>query len=43
MRRATRAATAKAVATAVRGRDPAAARSLVERRDQLRSPFYTGG
>jgi formaldehyde-activating enzyme len=42
MRKATRAATAKAITTAVRGRDPAAARALVARRDQLRSPFYSG-
>ncbi|MDX6546078.1 MAG: 5,6,7,8-tetrahydromethanopterin hydro-lyase [Gaiellales bacterium] len=42
LRKATRTATAKAVATAVRGRDPAAARALVERRDRLRSPFYSG-
>jgi formaldehyde-activating enzyme len=42
MRTATRQATHKAVSTAVRGRDPAAARALVERRDTLRSPFYAG-
>jgi formaldehyde-activating enzyme len=42
MRRATRAATHKGVPTAVRGRDPAAARALVERRDGLRNPFYGG-
>jgi formaldehyde-activating enzyme len=42
MREATRAATHKGVTTAVRGRDPVAARALVERRDQLRSPFYAG-
>jgi formaldehyde-activating enzyme len=42
MRKATRAATHKGVATAVQGRDPAAARALVERRDSLRSPFRRG-
>jgi formaldehyde-activating enzyme len=42
MRKATRAATHKGIATAVRGRDPAAAERLVERRDSLRSPFYGG-
>jgi formaldehyde-activating enzyme len=42
MRKATRSATHKGVVTAVRGRDPAAARALVERRDDLRSPFYGG-
>ena len=42
MRKATRAATHKGVATAVRGRDTVAARALVERRDSLRSPFYGG-
>jgi 5,6,7,8-tetrahydromethanopterin hydro-lyase len=42
MRTATRTATLKGVTTAVRGRDPAAARALVERRDSLRSPFYSG-
>jgi formaldehyde-activating enzyme len=42
MRKATRAATHKGVATAVQGRDPAAARALVERRDSLSSPFYSG-
>ena len=42
MRKATRSATHKGVVTAVRGRDPAAARALVDRRDDLRSPFYGG-
>jgi len=42
MRTATRAATHKGVATAVRGRDLTAARALVDRRDDLRSPFYSG-
>jgi 5,6,7,8-tetrahydromethanopterin hydro-lyase len=37
-REATRAATAEAVA----GRDPAAARQLVDGRDSLRHPFYGG-
>jgi hypothetical protein len=31
-----------AVEGAVRGRDPEAARRLVERRDELTSPFYGG-
>jgi len=42
VRLATRAAVRKAIGVAVRGRDPAAARALVERRDQLTSPFYGG-
>src|SRR5450755_4429144 len=42
VRLASRTATLKGVSVAVRGRDPEAARALVERRDQLRSPFYTG-
>lgn len=37
-REATRAATAEAVA----GRDPSAARALVDGRDSLRHPFYSG-
>ena len=32
----------KAVRMAVKGRDPAAAQALVERRDTVTSPFYTG-
>jgi formaldehyde-activating enzyme len=42
VRRASREAVRKALGVAVRGRDPAAARALVERRDSLSSPFYTG-
>jgi formaldehyde-activating enzyme len=42
VRRANRAAVRKAVGTCVEGRDPAAAAALVERRDTLRSPFYSG-
>jgi hypothetical protein len=32
----------KAIAAAVRGPDPEAARALVERRDSVTSPFYGG-
>ena len=39
---ASRAATRKALGVCVEGRDPAAAAALVERRDELRSPFYSG-
>jgi formaldehyde-activating enzyme len=42
VRLANREAVRKAIATCVNGRDPAAAAALVERRDQLRSPFYGG-
>jgi formaldehyde-activating enzyme len=42
VRIASRAATLKGIRTAVDGRDPDAARALVERRDSLRSPFYSG-
>ena len=42
VRTAARAAMRKALGVAVEGRDPAAARALVERRDSLRSPFYSG-
>jgi formaldehyde-activating enzyme len=42
VRRAAREATLKGVRTAVEGRDPAAARALVERREELTSPFYSG-
>jgi formaldehyde-activating enzyme len=42
VRRASRAATRKAVAVCVEGRDPEAAAALVERRDSLRNPFYAG-
>ena len=43
VRLATRAAVRKAIGVAVDGRDEAAATALVERRDQLTSPFYGGG
>jgi formaldehyde-activating enzyme len=42
VRKASRAATLKGVRTAVEGRAPADARALVDRRDDLRSPFYRG-
>ena len=42
VRIASRNATLKGIRTAVEGRDPDAARALVERRDSLRSPFYGG-
>ena len=42
VRIASREATFKGVSVAVRGRDPAAARALVDRRDSLKSPFYGG-
>ena len=42
VRDAARRATRKAVGMAVSGRDPAAARALVERRDGLRNPYYSG-
>jgi len=42
VRKATRAAVRKALGVAVNGRDPAAARALVERRDSVTSPFYGG-
>jgi formaldehyde-activating enzyme len=42
VRVASREATLKGVRTARRGRDAAAARALVERRDRLSSPFYGG-
>ncbi|MGA2012365.1 MAG: formaldehyde-activating enzyme [Solirubrobacteraceae bacterium] len=42
VRIASRQATYKGVATAVHGRDPRAAQALVERRDELLSPFYSG-
>ncbi len=42
VRLATRAAVRKAVGVAVEGRDPAAARALVDRRDTVTSPFYGG-
>jgi len=42
VRLASRAATLKGVRTAAQGRDPEAARALVDRRDSLASPFYGG-
>jgi formaldehyde-activating enzyme len=42
VRDANRAATRKALGVCVEGRDPAAAASLVVRRDSLRNPFYGG-
>jgi formaldehyde-activating enzyme len=42
VRRASRAATRKALGVCVEGRDPSAAAALVERRDSLRNPFYSG-
>jgi formaldehyde-activating enzyme len=42
VRHAARQATRKAIGMCVEGRDPAAAAALVERRDELRNPFYGG-
>jgi 5,6,7,8-tetrahydromethanopterin hydro-lyase len=42
VRAANRAATRRALGVCVEGRDPAAAAALVERRDELRNPFYSG-
>ena len=42
LRLAAREGMLKALRVAVEGRDPQAVRSLVERRDTLRSPFYGG-
>ena len=42
VRAANRAAVRKAIGVCVAGRDPAAAAALVARRDELKSPFYTG-
>jgi 5,6,7,8-tetrahydromethanopterin hydro-lyase len=42
LREANRAATRKALGVCVEGRDPDAAARLVERRDSLRNPFYSG-
>jgi formaldehyde-activating enzyme len=42
VRTANRTATRKAIGVCVAGRDPAAAAALVERRDSLRNPFYSG-
>jgi len=42
VRQANRTATRKAIGVCVEGRDAAAAAALVERRDSLRNPFYSG-
>ena len=42
VRAANRAATRKAIGVCVEGRDSAAATALVEQRNTLRNPFYTG-
>lgn len=42
IRLANRAAIRKAIGMAVEGRDPAAAQRLVDARDDLRNPFYSG-
>ena len=42
VREANRTATRKAIGLCVAGRDPTAAAALVERRDSLRNPFYSG-
>jgi formaldehyde-activating enzyme len=42
VRVASRAATLKGIRTAKEGRDPAAAQALVDGRDTVRSPFYSG-
>jgi formaldehyde-activating enzyme len=42
VRAASREAVRKALGVAVSGRDPAAARALVARRDEVTSPFYGG-
>jgi formaldehyde-activating enzyme len=42
VRDANRAATRKALGVCVEGRDPAASAALVEHRDSLRNPFYSG-
>jgi formaldehyde-activating enzyme len=42
VRAAARVAVRRAVGVCVEGRDPDAARALVERRDSVRSPFYGG-
>jgi formaldehyde-activating enzyme len=42
VRAANREAVGKAIGVAVRGRDPGAARALVERRDTVTGPFYGG-
>ena len=42
VRKAARAAVRKAIGMCVQGRDPDAAARLVEERDSLRNPFYSG-
>ena len=42
VRKANRSATRKAIGVCVEGRDQAAAAALVERRDSVQSPFYSG-
>jgi formaldehyde-activating enzyme len=42
VRVASRAATLKGIRTAKEGRDPAATQTLVDRRDNVTSPFYSG-
>jgi formaldehyde-activating enzyme len=42
VRQASRAATRKALGVCAEGRDPNAAAALVDRRDSLRNPFYSG-
>lgn len=42
VRRASRAATRKALGVCVEGRDATAAAALIEQRDSLRNPFYGG-
>jgi len=42
VRAANRAATRKALGVCVEGRDPDAAAALVDRRDSVRNPFYSG-
>jgi len=42
VRESARAAVRKAIGMCVEGRDPAAAARLVEVRDSLRNPFYSG-
>ena len=42
VRTANRVSMRKAIGVCVEGRDPTAAAALVERRDELQSPFYSG-
>lgn len=42
VRKANRAAVRKAIGVCVAGRDPSAVAALVERRDTLQNPFYSG-